>query len=99
VASGWRDINRLHLCADPPHAPVAGTGARILERLAGLELSTATINPCIYEAGRAGERLVEEEIRKTVRNVELLYADETDCKEDGRLLWLWVCSPAPPRRC
>ena len=56
----------------------------------GLELSTATINQCIHEAGRAVEPVVEEEIREAVRNVELLYADETSWKEHGRLLWLWV---------
>jgi hypothetical protein len=56
----------------------------------GLELSTSTINQCIHEAARAVEPVVEEEILETVRNVELLYADETSWKEHGRLLWLWV---------
>jgi len=56
----------------------------------GLELSTATINQCIHEAGRAVAPVVEKEIQETVRNVELLYADETSWKEHGQLLWLWV---------
>jgi transposase len=56
----------------------------------GLELSTATINQCIHEAGRAVEPVVETEIQAAVRNVELLFADETSWKEQGRLLWLWV---------
>ena len=67
--------------------------ARVREFLSdwlGLQLSTATINQCIHEAGRAVEPVVEEEIREAVRNVELLYADETSWKEHGRLLWLWV---------
>ena len=34
--------------------------------------------------------MVETEIQAVVRNVELLYADETSWKEQGRLLWLWV---------
>lgn len=62
----------------------------------GLSLSTATINQCIHEAGRAVEPVVEQEIRETLRNIDLLYADETSWKEHGRLLWLWVftCSTA-----
>ena len=56
----------------------------------GLSLSTATINQCIHEAGRAVAPVVEEEIHHAVRNVELLYADETSWKEHGELLWLWV---------
>lgn len=56
----------------------------------GLSLSTATINQCVHEAARAVEPVVEQEILTTVRNVELLYADETSWKEHGQLLWLWV---------
>jgi hypothetical protein len=56
----------------------------------GLSLSTATINQCVHEAARAVEPVVEQEILETVRNVELLYADETGWKEHGKLLWLWV---------
>lgn len=56
----------------------------------GLELSTATINQCIHEAGRAVEPVVEAEIQQAVRNVELVYADETSWKQHGQLLWLWV---------
>jgi hypothetical protein len=67
--------------------------ARVREFLAdwlGLSLSTATINQCVHEAARAVEPVVEQEILERVRNVELLYADETAWKEHGRLLWLWV---------
>jgi transposase len=67
--------------------------ARISEFLRdwlGLELSTATINQCIHEAGRAVAPVVEAEIQAAVRNVELVYADETSWKEHGQLLWLWV---------
>jgi hypothetical protein len=56
----------------------------------GLSLSTATINQCVHEAGRAVEPVVEQEILTTVRNIELVYADETSWKEHGQLLWLWV---------
>ena len=68
--------------------------AEFLSDWLGLSLSTATINQCIHEAGRAVEPIVENEIRQTVRNVELLYADETSWKEHGRLLWLWVFTSA-----
>jgi transposase len=67
--------------------------ARVRELLSdwlGLSLSTATINQCVHEAARALEPVVEQEILETVRNVELLYADETAWKEHGKLLWLWV---------
>ena len=67
--------------------------ARVQELLAdwlGLSLSTATINQCIHEAARAVEPVLEQEILAHVRQVELLYADETAWKEHGRLLWLWV---------
>ena len=67
--------------------------ARVQEFLAdwlGLSLSTATINQCVHEAARALEPVVEQEILESVRNVELLYADETAWKEHGRVLWLWV---------
>jgi hypothetical protein len=56
----------------------------------GLELSTSTINQCVHEAGRAVEPVVEAEILQTVRDIELIYADETSWKQDGQLLWLWV---------
>jgi len=67
--------------------------ARIREFLhdwLGLELGVATINQCIHEAGRAVEPVVEQEIRSAIREVELVYADETSWKEHGQLLWLWV---------
>jgi len=56
----------------------------------GLELSTATINQCVHEAGRALEPVVESEIRAAVRDAEVLYADETSWKEHAKGLWLWV---------
>jgi len=67
--------------------------ARVREFLSdwlGLSLSTSTINQCVHEAARAVEAVVENEIQEAVRNVELLYADETSWKEHGKLLWLWV---------
>lgn len=75
--------------------------ARVREFLAdwlGLSLSTATINQCVHEAARAVEPVVETEIQEAVRNVELLYADETCWKEHSKLLWLWVFT-SPRRRC
>jgi transposase len=56
----------------------------------GLALSTATINQCVHEAGRAVAPVVDGEITATIRNIDLLHADETSWKEHGRLLWLWV---------
>lgn len=56
----------------------------------GLSLSTALINPCVHEAARAVEPVVEQEILATVRNVALVYADETRWKEHGKRPWLWV---------
>jgi hypothetical protein len=69
--------------------------ARVREFLAdwlGLSLSTATINQCVHEAARAVEPVVEKEILERVRNVELLYADETAWKEHGRLLRHYVAA-------
>jgi hypothetical protein len=34
--------------------------------------------------------LVEGEIAATIRNIDLLHADENSWKEHGRLFWLWV---------
>jgi len=56
----------------------------------GLQLSVATINQCLHEAGRALEPVVEEQLLAEIRNTDLLHADETSWKEHGRLLWLWV---------
>jgi transposase len=67
--------------------------ARIRELLhdwLGLDLSVATINQCLHEAGRAVAPVVDGEILATVRNIDLLHADETSWKEHGRLLWRWV---------
>ena len=56
----------------------------------GLQLSIATINQCLHEAGRAVEPVVEEQLLAEIRNTDLLHADETSWKEHGQLLWLWV---------
>jgi transposase len=67
--------------------------ARIQEFLRdwlGLELGVATINQSIHEAGRAVDPVVQGEVRGTLREAELVHADETSWKEGGRLLWLWV---------
>jgi hypothetical protein len=56
----------------------------------GLQLSVATINQCLHEAGRAVEPVVEEQLLAEIRDSDLLYADETSWKEHGQLLWLWV---------
>jgi len=56
----------------------------------GLSLATAMINRCAHAAARAIEPVVERGLREHVRNVELLYADETTGTELGRRLWLWV---------
>ena len=58
----------------------------------GVYLSTATINQCIHEAGRAVAPL-ELQLAEETRQADLLHADETTWKEAGLLLWLWVfCS-------
>ncbi|NEV64777.1 IS66 family transposase, partial [Thiorhodococcus minor] len=56
----------------------------------GLSLSTATINQCVDEAGRALEPVLEAEIHTAVRDAEVLYADETSWKEHAQGQWLWV---------
>jgi hypothetical protein len=56
----------------------------------GLQLSVATINQCLHEAGRAVEPIVEEQLLAEIRESDLLYADETSWKEHSQLLWLWV---------
>ena len=60
----------------------------------GLQLSVATINQCLHEAGRALEPVVEEQLLAEVRASDLLHADETSWKEHGQLLWLWVFTSA-----
>ncbi|MGB0384181.1 MAG: IS66 family transposase [Ardenticatenaceae bacterium] len=54
-----------------------------------IKLSVGVINQTITEGGRASslkcEQLIEE-----IRQSELLHADETGWKENGRLVWLWV---------
>jgi len=57
----------------------------------GIKLSTALIDQCIREMGRAVhplEELLVEEIEQTV----LAHVDETPWKEWGQLLWMWVFS-------
>lgn len=60
----------------------------------GLQLSVATINQCLHEAGRAVEPVVEEQLLAEIRASDLLHADETSWKEHGQLLWLWVFTSA-----
>jgi len=60
----------------------------------GLQLSVATINQCLHEAGRALEPVVEEQLLAEIRASDLLHADETSWKEHGQLLWLWVFTSA-----
>jgi transposase len=70
---------------------------RIREFLAdwlGLSLSVASINHCLHEAGRAVAPVVEEQLLAEVRASDLLHADETSWKEQGKLLWLWVFTTA-----
>ncbi len=55
----------------------------------GIRISKGTINNTIREAGQAVEPLEEELIRE-VEKAELLHADETSWKENGKLRWLWV---------
>lgn len=55
----------------------------------GVYLSVGTINQAITEGGRAVEP-IEEQLISEVKQSELLYADETGWKENGRLVWLWV---------
>jgi len=52
-------------------------------------LSVGTINQSITEGGRAVEP-IEEQLLAEIKQSELLYADETGWKENGRLVWLWV---------
>jgi hypothetical protein len=59
-----------------------------------LQLSVATINQCLHEAGRAVEPVVEEQLLAEIRASDLLHADETSWKEHGQLLWLWVFTSA-----
>jgi hypothetical protein len=60
----------------------------------GLQLSVATINQCLHEAARALEPVLEEQLLPDVRTSDLIHADETSWKEQGRLLWLWVFTTA-----
>ena len=52
-------------------------------------LSVGTINQSITEGGRAVEP-IEEQLLAEIKQSELLHADETGWKENGRLVWLWV---------
>ncbi len=66
--------------------------ARIREFLydwLSIKLSIGVINQTITEAGRASEP-IEEQLIEEIRQSELLHADETGWKENGRLVWLWV---------
>ncbi len=55
----------------------------------GIYLSVGVINQSITEGGRACEPL-EEQLIAEIEQAELLHADETGWKENGRLRWLWV---------
>jgi hypothetical protein len=55
----------------------------------GIYLSVGVINQSITEGGRAAEP-IEAELIAEIQQSELLHADETGWKENGRLLWLWV---------
>jgi hypothetical protein len=55
----------------------------------GIYLSVGVINQTITEGGRAVEP-VEEELIAAIKQSDLLHADETVWKENGRLRWLWV---------
>jgi hypothetical protein len=57
----------------------------------GIYLSVGVINQAITEGGRAVEP-VEEQLLAEIKQAELLHADETGWKENGRLVWLWVLS-------
>jgi len=66
--------------------------ARIQEFLQdwlGLYLSVGVINQSITEGGRAVAP-VQEQLITEIEQSELLHADETGWKENGRLVWLWV---------
>ncbi len=66
--------------------------ARIQEFLQdwlGIKLSVGCINQCITEGGRATAPL-EDELIAGIQQSELLHADETGWKENGRTVWLWV---------
>lgn len=54
-----------------------------------IDLSIGVINQSITEGGRAVEP-VEEQLLKEIKQSEILHADETGWKENGRLVWLWV---------
>lgn len=55
----------------------------------GITLSVGVINQSISEGGRAAEPL-ETQLIAEIQQSELLHADETGWKENGRLVWLWV---------
>ena len=54
-----------------------------------IELLVGVINKTITEGGRASEP-IEKQFIEEIRQSELLHADETGWKENGRLVWLWV---------
>ena len=59
----------------------------------GITLSVGCINQCIHEGGRAVAP-IEDALVAEIQQSDLLHADETGWKEDGRLLWLWVLRTA-----
>jgi len=55
----------------------------------GIALSVGCIHQCLTEGGRAVAPL-EEQLVAEIQQSELLHADETGWKENGRTVWLWV---------
>lgn len=59
----------------------------------GISLSVGCIHQCLIEGGRAVAP-IEDELIADIQQSELLHADETGWKEQGRTVWLWVLRSA-----
>jgi len=59
----------------------------------GISLSVGCIHQCLIEGGRAVAP-IEEELIAEIQQSDLLHADETGWKEQGRTVWLWVLRSA-----
>jgi len=101
---GWEvGLTEWHLVGPTLSALIIGLSLRMrlsrarirefLQDWLGISLSTGCINQCITEGGRASAPL-EQELIAAVQQSDLLYADETGWKENGRLVWLWVLRTA-----
>ena len=97
------EFHRVPLAADVAIAP---EHPRVSGRLAGAYLSTATINRCIHEAGRAVEPL-ENSWRRGIRRDPLceLYRDSPHEKtralareflNDWEAIWIVLSNTIPP---